>query len=110
MLLLYYKKVLQTLRLSPNINNNEFTIIDKFIALIIYGMVFMSLSFLLIDTQSIKDLTVGLYTASVYLLYSIAYTIMIKKKLELFQLFADIEEKVKSRKTQIQIRNSNVFQ
>lgn len=100
MVLLIYKKVLHTLRLFPNQRNNQFTIIDKFIAIIIYGMVSMSLSFLLIDTQSVNDLTVGLYTASVYLLYSIAYTVMIKKKFTLFQLFGDIEKKIQSRKIQ----------
>lgn len=85
-----YKKVLRTFRIYPNANL-DFSIIDKIIATILYGMLFMSLAFLFIDAQSVNDLTAGIYSASIYLLYTIVYTVLMKGKFILFELIADAE-------------------
>lgn len=86
----FFRQMLKTM-------NSRFTIIDKVIAVIIYGMLLMSSSFLLFVTKSVNDLTIDLYSASIYLLYSIAYTVMIKKKLHCSNYLLISRKKIKSR-------------
>lgn len=106
------KRVLSILFIFPE-DDKRNSYISKFFRLLLvtiqYGMLYMSLAFLLIDAQTVNDFTVALYSLSVSILYAMVYTVLIRGNHLLFKMIADSEKFVESREYPISIESLTIF-
>lgn len=90
-----YQTVLFQLGIRPN---KHFTFVDKLCVANLFGMVYMTLAFLLFSARTVGDFTEALYSTSIYGLFCIFFFVLIRRKFTLYNIFADIEQLIETRK------------